>query len=185
MGFLGGSEVKASACNAGDMGLIPGFDPWVGGRYPWRRQWQPTPVLLPGESHGWRNLVGYSPWGLKESDTTERPHFHFLYLRMALQIFFSKNTFFKKIYQINYYQIIYNQKTMTNIKKFRDEVLFWSQPIDSDAFGYDCLRHLAQLLLLLRAATGISCTEADRAGPALVLNMVIGCTSAKKTNREC
>ena len=41
------------------------------------RQWQPTPVLLPGKSHGWRSLVGCSPWGLKESDTTERLHFHF------------------------------------------------------------------------------------------------------------
>ena len=43
----------------------------------WRRQWHPTPVLLPGKSHGWRSLVGFSPWGLKESDTTERLHFHF------------------------------------------------------------------------------------------------------------
>ena len=42
-----------------------------------RRQWHPTPVLLPGKSHGWRSLVGCSPWGRKESDTTERPHFHF------------------------------------------------------------------------------------------------------------
>ena len=37
----------------------------------WRRKWQPTPVLLPGKSHGWRSLVGYNPWGRKESDTTE------------------------------------------------------------------------------------------------------------------
>ena len=44
---------------------------------PWRRKWQPTPVFLPGESHGQRNLAGYSPWGRKESDTTERLHFHF------------------------------------------------------------------------------------------------------------
>ena len=42
-----------------------------------RRQWCPTPVLLPGKSHGWRSLVGCSPWGRKESDTTERLHFHF------------------------------------------------------------------------------------------------------------
>ena len=42
-----------------------------------RRKWQPTPVVLPGESHGQRSLVGYSPWGHKESDTTERLHFHF------------------------------------------------------------------------------------------------------------
>ena len=40
-------------------------------------QWHPTPVLLPGESHGWRSMVGCSPWGCKESYTTERLHFHF------------------------------------------------------------------------------------------------------------
>ena len=45
--------------------------------FPWRRQWHPTPGLLPGKSHGWRSLVGCSPWGLQESDMTERPHFHF------------------------------------------------------------------------------------------------------------
>ena len=39
--------------------------------------WQPTPVFLPGKSHGLRSLVGYSPWGRKESDTTEQLHFHF------------------------------------------------------------------------------------------------------------
>ena len=44
----------------------------------WRRKWQPTPVFLPGESHGWRSLVGYSPQAHKESDTNERLHFHFL-----------------------------------------------------------------------------------------------------------
>ena len=60
-GFPGGSEVKASACNVGEPGSIPGS-----GRFPWRRKWQPTPVLLPGESHGGRSLVGCSPWGLKE-----------------------------------------------------------------------------------------------------------------------
>ena len=43
----------------------------------WRRQWHPTPVLLPGKSHGRRSLVGCSPWGRQESDTTERLHFHF------------------------------------------------------------------------------------------------------------
>ena len=48
-----------------------GFNPWVG-KIPWRRKWQPTPVLLPGKSHGQRSLVGNSPWGLKE---TERLHF--------------------------------------------------------------------------------------------------------------
>ena len=42
----------------------------------WRRKWQPTSLLLHGKSHGQRSLVGYSPWGHKESDTIERLHFH-------------------------------------------------------------------------------------------------------------
>ena len=45
--------------------------------YSWRRQWQPTPVLLPGNSRGWRSLIGCSPWVLEELHTTERLHFHF------------------------------------------------------------------------------------------------------------
>ena len=44
-----------------------GFDPWVG-KIPWRREWLPTPVLLPGKSHGQRSLAGDSPRGRKESD---------------------------------------------------------------------------------------------------------------------
>ena len=47
-----------------------GFDLWVG-KTPWRRKWQPTPVLLPEKFHGLRSLVGYSPWGHKELDMTE------------------------------------------------------------------------------------------------------------------
>ena len=60
---------KDSACSTGDirdLGLIPGW-----GKLHWRRAWQPTPVFLPGESHGQRSLAGYGPWGRKESDTTE------------------------------------------------------------------------------------------------------------------
>ena len=52
------------------------FDPWVKMTH-WSRRWQPTPVLLPGKSHGWRSLVGCSPWGCYKLDTTERLHFHF------------------------------------------------------------------------------------------------------------
>ena len=44
-------------------------------RESWRRKWQPSPVFLPGKSHGQRSLVGYSPWGHKESDMTEKLHF--------------------------------------------------------------------------------------------------------------
>ena len=54
-------------------------DPWVR-KIPWRRAWQLTPVFLPGESHGQRSLVGYSPWGHRELDMTEwlilSLHFH-------------------------------------------------------------------------------------------------------------
>ena len=60
------SDGEESACNAGDPGSIPGW--W---RFPWRREWLPTPVFLPGEFNGQRSLVGCSPWGCKESDTTE------------------------------------------------------------------------------------------------------------------
>ena len=72
LGFPGGSDGKVSACNVGDPGSIP-----VSGRPPWRRKCQSTPALLPGKSHGRRSLIGYSPWGRKESDTTERLHFPF------------------------------------------------------------------------------------------------------------
>ena len=61
--------VKNATANAGDIKRL-GFDPWVG-KTPWKREWHPTPVFLPGESHGQRSLVNYSPWGHKESDTTE------------------------------------------------------------------------------------------------------------------
>ena len=74
MGFPGGSDSKASARNAWNMGSIPGS-----GKSPWRRKWQPTPVFLPGKSHGQRNMVGYSPWGHKESDTIEWLNFHILH----------------------------------------------------------------------------------------------------------
>ena len=60
---------KESTCDGftGDMGSIPGS-----GRSPGERKWLPTPVFLPGESHGLRSLGGYSPWGHKESDMTEQ-----------------------------------------------------------------------------------------------------------------
>ena len=70
-GFPGGSVVKNPLANAGDSGLIPGL-----GRSPWRKKWQPTPVFSLGKYHGQRSLVGYSPWGCKESDMTEAIHTH-------------------------------------------------------------------------------------------------------------
>ena len=59
---------KVSAHSAGDPVLEPR-------KIPWRRKWQPTPVLLPRKFHRWRSLVGYSPWGRKEVDMTEQLHF--------------------------------------------------------------------------------------------------------------
>ena len=64
----GGSDSEESICNVGDLSSVPGLE-----RFPWRRAWQPTPVFLAGKSHGQRSLVGYSPCGCKELDTTERP----------------------------------------------------------------------------------------------------------------
>ena len=59
MGFPGALVVKNLPANAGDMSCDPVR------KLPWRRKWQPTPVFLPGKSHGWRSLAGYSPWGHK------------------------------------------------------------------------------------------------------------------------
>ena len=66
----------------------------------WRRKWQPTPVFLPGKSHGRRNLVGYSPWGCKESDMTEWLHFH-----LCIQIHLENNfsPFFNPVDLIFYF----------------------------------------------------------------------------------
>ena len=106
LGFPCGSAGKESTCSVGDLGLIPGLGgyPGEGKVYSlqysalensmdcmvhgviknwtwlatfWRRQWQPTAVLLPGKSHGRKSWVGCSPWGHKELDTTEQLHFHF------------------------------------------------------------------------------------------------------------
>ena len=63
---LVGLLVKTPPTSATDWG----FNPWVG-KVPWRREWQPTPVCLPGESHRQRSLAGYSPQGHQESCATE------------------------------------------------------------------------------------------------------------------
>jgi len=63
------NKKKNPPANAGDIRDVE-FNPWVR-KIPWRRAWQPTPVFLPGESHGQRSLVGYSPWGCKELNWTE------------------------------------------------------------------------------------------------------------------
>ena len=68
-GFPGGTSGKVPAYQCRRL-KSRGCNPWVG-KIPWRKTWQPTPVFLPGESHGQRSLMGYGPEGCKESDTTE------------------------------------------------------------------------------------------------------------------
>ena len=70
-----GLEVAQTVDSAGNLGLIPGS-----GHSPGEENGNPIPVFLPGKSHGQRSLVGYSPWGHKESDTTEQ-----LALSLSLQ----------------------------------------------------------------------------------------------------
>ena len=66
--FPGVSDGKESTCNEEATGHVV----WsLGQKIPWRRKWQSTPGFLPGESHEQRSLVGYSPYGHKQSDTTE------------------------------------------------------------------------------------------------------------------
>ena len=74
MGFPGGSDSKESACNAGDLGSIPGL-----GRSP-EKEMAPHPVFLPGESHGQRRLAGYSIWSRKELNMTKQ---------LTISLFFS------------------------------------------------------------------------------------------------
>ena len=69
---------KEPTCQCG-RGKRCRFDPWVR-KIPWRKEWQPTPAFLPGESRGQRSLAGYGPLGHKESDTTERARTPFLWL---------------------------------------------------------------------------------------------------------
>ena len=78
-GFPGGSDGKASACNVGDPGSIPGLrrSPEEGNGNPLQHSSLENPME-------WRSLIGYSPWGHKESDTTERLHFHFYILPSKL-----------------------------------------------------------------------------------------------------
>ena len=71
MGFPGGSDGKESACNAGTLGSIPGL-----GRSPGGGHGNPLQYSCLENPHGQRSLVGYSPWGRKESDTTERLSTH-------------------------------------------------------------------------------------------------------------
>ena len=84
MGFPGGSDSKESACNTGDLGVIPGW-----GRSPGGGHGNPLQYYCLENPHGQRSLAGCSPWGCKESDRTERPsraHTH-IYIEIDVYIF--------------------------------------------------------------------------------------------------
>ena len=85
MGFPGGSnsEGKKKICL---QCRRPRFDPWIG-KILWRMEWLPTPVFLPAEFHGQRSLAGYSPWGHKESDTTEQLTLSYIYIYTPTDIY--------------------------------------------------------------------------------------------------
>ena len=79
--YSGGSDGKASACNAGDLGSIPGL-----GRSPGEGNGNPLQHSCLEKSHRQRSLIGYSPWGCKDPDTTERLHFHFSRLQSPTSV---------------------------------------------------------------------------------------------------
>ena len=92
-----------------------GFDLWVR-KILWRRRWQPTPVPLPGKSHGWRSLICYSPWGCRESDKTEWLHFWVFF-------FLSANKWIKKIwcmYIMGYYSAIIKNEMLWFAARWMD-----------------------------------------------------------------
>ena len=87
----------------------------------WRRQWQPTPVLLPGKSHGWRSLVGYSPWDHEELNRTDWLHFHFLLSCIGegngnpLQYFFLENPRNRGAWWAAIYRVAQNRTWLTQL----------------------------------------------------------------------
>ena len=84
LGFPGGLHGKEFASKAGDQVQTLVFT-FTFHFHDWRKKWKPTPVLLPGESHGQKNLVGNSEWGRKESDTTERLSLPFTKMSVYLE----------------------------------------------------------------------------------------------------
>ena len=92
LGFPASTSDKEFSCQCRRYKKV-WFDPWVG-KVPWRRAWQPTPVFLPGESHGQRNLAGYSLQGRRELDMTEVTEH--AYLKTYYYDCFNHNTGFSR-----------------------------------------------------------------------------------------
>ena len=102
-GFSGGTNGKESACQYRRCKRL-GFGPSVG-KIPWRRKWLPTPVFSPGESHRQRSLMGFIPWGFKESDTTEQPGTEHIHWTPDFQWFASKGSPSAKLSSSDYVEI--------------------------------------------------------------------------------
>ena len=117
----------------------PGFDPWVR-KIPWRREWQPTSVFLPGESHGQRSLAGYGPWGCKESDTLEWLT-HAYYMSWPLHSKWRKwiHTFIQGYF-----------RSLRNILSYLGEKLFISQVFSLLTYSFHTkIIWLTRIILLL------------------------------------
>ena len=110
----GSSNGKESACNAGDLDLIPGL-----GKIPWRRARQPTPVFLTGESHGQRSLAGYSSWDCKELDTTEQlsTNLHNIYsslLTLNIRLLYHSRIKKKKKHLLLFFTVVFPFQKVLN-----------------------------------------------------------------------
>ena len=112
IGFPGNSDGKESACNVGDLGLIPGL-----GRFTWKSEWLPTPVFLPGDFHGQRNLAGYSH-GVTKSQTQLSDFHKVLYIYLYLYLY----GWITLLYSRNKHNIVYQ---VYFIKIFMKDVM-WS-----------------------------------------------------------
>ena len=92
--FLGGRVVKNLPANTGDT-IGRRFILWVR-KIPWRRAWHPTPVFLPGKSHGQRSLVGYRMWSYKESNMTKHTHTYTHTLKKLISRLLHLTNYFKR-----------------------------------------------------------------------------------------
>ena len=89
----------------------------------YRVLWQPTPVFLPGKYHGQRNLLGYSPWGCKESDRTEQLYFHFHRSRDKNLYLFWRNRWGKKgsLYKTSQKLNVHDKRKCIHLRPINDE----------------------------------------------------------------
>ena len=127
--FPGGSDGKASAATRETRVRF------LGRKIPWRRKWQSTPVFLPGKSHGQWNLVGYSPWGHKESNMTEQ-----LCIIMALPFSFHNILLWK----VSNRQKSWKNVTMGKKKQHtHTQIIYlpWDSPGKSTGVGCHFLLH--------------------------------------------